>query len=243
MTAEEEEILNEDDKPIRMDRIKFMIILEVIVVADQLLEGNSKLPSFIGIGRCSFLYWIVFLGYILVSLYLINVGLNQVYAHNEIKKTICEENMNNEKMKNITENTTKIVLVAILAGIISSMVGIGGGMITNPMFASLGLDPKESSTTSNFLIIITAIASAFLFTFAGQLNVKFAFFISIPCTIAAFIGSFLILSYINRTKKNSILLVIMFYFLIASLFIILFKAIFSFNSKTIPSLFTLNSYC
>jgi hypothetical protein len=34
-----------------MDRIKYLFIFEAIVIVDQLLEGNSKLPSLIGIQR------------------------------------------------------------------------------------------------------------------------------------------------------------------------------------------------
>ena len=146
-------------------------------------------------------------------------------------------------MDNVSKNIIYVVCIAVVAGIVSSMVGIGGGMITNPMFASLGLDPKESSSTSNFLIITTAIASTFLFSFAGQLNFSFAFWVAVPCIIAAFIGSFMILQYINRTKKNSILLVIMLYFLIASMIIIVFKAIGGLSSQSFGDIFTLNSFC
>lgn len=242
LSEEDKAILNEDDNPLRMERIKFIAILEVIVVVDQLIEGNSKLPSFIGIPRCSFLYWIVFLGYIGVSLYMIKIAIGDVQTHLEKRKAL-DSTFKSEVMDRVSNNIIVVVCVAIIAGIVSSMVGIGGGMITNPMFASMGLDPKESSSTSNFLIITTAIASTFLFSFAGQLNISFAIWVAIPCTISAFIGSFMILQYINRTKKNSILLVIMLYFLIASMIIILFKAIKGIKEQSISNIFTFNSFC
>lgn len=242
LSEEDLAIINEDDNPLRMERIKFIAILEVIVVIDQLIEGNAKLPSFIGVTRCSFFYWIIFLSYIGVSLYMIKIAIEEVQTHLH-KRKMLDPSFKSDVMDNVSKNIIYVVCIAVIAGIVSSMVGIGGGMITNPMFASLGLDPKESSSTSNFLIITTAIASTFLFSFAGQLNFSFAFWVAVPCTIAAFIGSFMILQYINRTKKNSILLVIMLYFLIASMIIIVFKAIGGLSSQSFGDIFTLNSFC
>lgn len=236
------EILREDENPLRMDRIGFVIILEFLIIIDQLLEGNSKLPSFVGVVRCSYIYWLFFVGYIAISILLIRVAYFMVKSHLAKRKRIDPE-FKDEKMVNLSGNVVKVICVAILAGIISSMVGIGGGMITNPLFASLGLDSKESSSTSNFLIITTATASTFLFSFAGQLNYMFAVWLMIPCTACAFLGSFYIFEYINKTHKSSILLVIMFYFLIASMVIILLKSYMNLDTYTIKGFFTLNSYC
>ena len=133
--------------------------------------------------------------------------------------------------------------MAVIAGIVSSSLGIGGGMITNPMFSYLGLDPKESSSTSNFLIITTAIASTFLFSFAGQLNWSFTICIGIPCALAALCGSFFILQYINRTGRSSILIIIMEYFLVASFFIALWKTYKVIKNDGMWSLFAFRKFC
>ena len=242
LTPSERAILKEDENPLRMDRILFILGLEIIVIVDQFLEGNARLSSFIGIQRCSLSYWGIFIGYILISLLFLQIAIAMVKSHIEKRKQI-DPTFKDEKISNVSDHILKVILVAILAGIVSSMVGIGGGMITNPMFASLGLDPKESSSTSNFLIITTATASTFLFSFAGQLNYSFALWMLVPCSISAFIGSFFILTYINKTKRSSILLVIMLYFLIASMLIIMVKGYYDFTSQPIMNLFVINNYC
>ena len=147
--------------------------------------------------------------------------------------------------KCMKKNISYVVGIGIIAGIVSSSLGIGGGMITNPAFSSLGMDPKQSSSTSNFLIIITAIASSFIFILSGQLIIGYSICLGFFCTAAALIGSFYILKYINQTGRSSILLVIMEYFLIASLFIALYK-IFTLDLKGhsfIGSLFVTNKFC
>jgi uncharacterized membrane protein YfcA len=148
-------------------------------------------------------------------------------------------------MENVENRIVYIVSVGIFAGIVSSSLGIGGGMITNPVFSGLGMDPKQSSSTSNFLIIVTAIASSFIFILSGQLNLQYSLNMGALCTVAAWIGSFFILKYINRTGKSSILLVIMEYFLIASFFIALYKLITNDTQGYgfIGHIFKLNNYC
>jgi uncharacterized membrane protein YfcA len=118
-------------------------------------------------------------------------------------------------------------------------------MITNPVFSGLGMEPKQNSSTSNFLIVVTAIASSFIFILSGQLEIGYSLWLSIFCTTAALIGSFYILKYINQTGKSSILLVIMEYFLVSSLFITIYKLI-TLDLKGqsfLGSLFVTNNYC
>ena len=241
---EDLKIINEDDDPLNWGRINYILMLELIVIIDQLLEGSNKVPSFIGIKRCSFFYWLCFLIYVGITLYFVRYSIDMVYAHIQRKKNLIP-NFKSEVIDNVEKNISYVVGIGIIAGIISSSLGIGGGMITNPAFSSLGMDPKQSSSTSNFLIIITAIASSFIFILSGQLIIGYSICLGIFCTAAALIGSFYILKYINQTGRSSILLVIMEYFLIASLFITLYK-LFTLDLKGhsfIGSLFVTNKFC
>ena len=244
LTDEDLKIINEDDNPLNWERINYILFLELIVIVDQLIEGSNKVPSFFGIRRCSFFYWFCFLVYVGIALYFVRYSIDKVYEHIAKKKTLIP-NLKSEVIDNVEKNLTYVVSISIIAGIVSSSLGIGGGMITNPAFSSLGMDPKQSSSTSNFLIIVTAIASSFIFILSGQLEVGYSLWLGSFCTFAALIGSFYILQYINQTGRSSILLVIMEYFLIASLFITIYKLI-TLDLKGhsfIGSLFVTNKYC
>ena len=243
-SEEELKILHEDDNPLHWNSILYVLFLELIVIIDILIEGSNRVPSFVGIKRCSFMYWFVFLLYVGVMLYFIKYSIKKVYQHIEIKKKLIP-GYSSEVIHNVENNITYVVGISIIAGIVSSSLGIGGGMITNPAFASLGMDPKESSSTSNFLIIVTAIATTFMFILSGQLEINYSICLGTFCTIAALIGSFYILKYINKTGRSSVLLVIMEYFLIASLFIALYKLFTIDLSETtfFGSLFITNKFC
>ena len=241
---EKQKILNEEDYPLNWERINYILFLELVVIIDQLIEGSSRVPSFLGIKRCSFFYWLTFIIFVIICLYFVKVSINKVYVHIQTKKKVLPK-FKSEIIDKIEKNTVFVVSIAIIAGIVSSSLGLGGGMITNPLFASLGMEPKQSSTTSNFLIIVTAIASSFIFILSGQLEIGYSICLGIFCTGAALIGSFYILKYINRTGKSSILLVIMEYFLVISFFITIYK-LFTSDLKGytfIESLFVVNKFC
>ena len=243
-SEEDLKIINEDDNPLHWDKILYVLFLELIVIIDQLIEGSNRVPSFIGIKKCSFFYWFCFLVYVGIMLYFINYSIKKVYEHINIKKKLIP-NFKSEVVANVENNITYVVGISIIAGIVSSSLGIGGGMITNPAFSSLGMDPKESSSTSNFLIIVTAIASSFIFILSGQLEIGYSICLGTFCTLAALVGSFYILKYINKTGKSSVLLVIMEYFLVASLFIAIYK-IFTLDlndTNFFGSLFMTNKFC
>ena len=243
-SEEDLKIINEDDNPLHWDKILYVLFLELIVIIDQLIEGSNRVPSFIGIKKCSFFYWFCFLVYVGIMLYFINYSIKKVYEHINIKKKLIPY-FKSEVVANVENNITYVVGISIIAGIVSSSLGIGGGMITNPAFSSLGMDPKESSSTSNFLIIVTAIASSFIFILSGQLEIGYSICLGTFCTLAALVGSFYILKYINKTGKSSVLLVIMEYFLVASLFIAIYK-IFTLDlndTNFFGSLFMTNKFC
>lgn len=224
LTEEDLRILNEDKDPLNWPRIKFLLMMEVLVVIDQFLEGSNTVPSFIGVVRCSLTYWAIFILFIIVCLILVKVSLNKVKKTQERKKELIPD-FKNEVTENIEKNMYFSVAVAIFTGIVSSTLGIGGGMITNPVFISMGMDPKESSSTSNFLIIIAGLSTTFLFIMSGQLQIGYCLGLGSLCMVAALVGSIFILKYINKTGKSSILLIIMEYFLIASFFIAVYKLI------------------
>ena len=247
LTEEERErraFIKEDEDPLNWPSIIFLLFMELIVIVDQFIEGSNKVPSFIGIQRCSFWYWTSFGIYVLITLVFVKLSISYILVKVKRKKELLTD-YNSEVMENVQNHITYIVSIGIFAGIVSSSLGIGGGMITNPVFSGLGMDPKQSSSTSNFLIIVTAIASSFIFVLSGQLNINYSLNMGLLCTVAAFIGSFFILKYINRTGRSSILLVIMEYFLIASFFIALYKLITNDTQGYgfIGHIFMLNNYC
>ncbi len=45
------EIIEDEKKPIRYDRLKYLLMFQLISLIDQFLEGNKRVPSFIGLNQ------------------------------------------------------------------------------------------------------------------------------------------------------------------------------------------------
>lgn len=77
----------------------------------------------------------------------------------------------------------------LLAGIAAGMLGIGAGAFKVTVQENiLKLPPKVSSTTSNFIIGMTALAATSVYLFSGLLNLTLMAPITIGTTIGAVIG-------------------------------------------------------
>lgn len=82
--------------------------------------------------------------------------------------------------------------VGIFAGIMGSILGIGGGMIVTPIVTlAMGLDIKYAIGASIIAVIATSSGSMIAFLKDDVLNLRVAMFLEIATTIGAIIGALL----------------------------------------------------
>ena len=82
--------------------------------------------------------------------------------------------------------------VGIFAGIMGSILGIGGGMIVTPIVTlAMGLDIKYAIGASIIAVIATSSGSTIAFLKDDVLNLRVAMFLEIVTTIGAIIGALL----------------------------------------------------
>jgi uncharacterized membrane protein YfcA len=80
--------------------------------------------------------------------------------------------------------------LSFLAGNISGLLGIGGGAIKVPaMTIAMGVPIKAAAATSNFMIGVTAVASAYIYYSRGDVNPLIAVPTAIGVTVGALAGS------------------------------------------------------
>ncbi|MDT3699069.1 MAG: sulfite exporter TauE/SafE family protein [Thermincola sp.] len=73
-----------------------------------------------------------------------------------------------------------------LAGIISGLLGIGGGVLKIPvMYLLMGIPLKTAAATSNFMVGVTACASAFVYFTRGHIDVL----VAVPMALGVFAGA------------------------------------------------------
>ncbi len=98
------------------------------------------------------------------------------------------------------------------AGVISGLLGVGGGIIKVPlMYLVMGVPFKVATATSNLMIGVTAAASAFIYYSRGDVRPL----IAAPAAVGVFFGAALGSRLMRRARSARLVLLlscIMFYF-------------------------------
>ncbi len=89
-----------------------------------------------------------------------------------------------------------LLIVGLIAGFLSSMVGIGGGIVIVPALVFLvGLTQKEAQGTSLALLSMpVALVAAYNYHKAGHVNWKMALLLACTFVIGGYLGSKFVLN-------------------------------------------------
>lgn len=104
-------------------------------------------------------------------------------------------------------NLPATMAVSLVAGNISGLLGLGGGIFKVPAMHLLsGIPMKAAAATSNFMIGVTAAAGAFIYLAEGHLNVH----VAAPAAVGVLAGSMLgvQLSRVLRAENVKIVFVV-----------------------------------
>lgn len=131
----------------------------------------------------------------------------------------------------------KTPLVGFAAGVAASLVGIGGGMVTGPLFLELGLDPRVSSSTSAFMIVFTGMSSVVQYLSLGYLPVDFALWFMAMGFIGAQLGHHSVKKLLERSGRPSLICFLLGGIIAVSVLIMFINGIVSLASTPADELF------
>jgi len=99
-----------------------------------------------------------------------------------------------------------LILIGLIAGIFSGMLGIGGGFLKTPvLIVGVLLPPKVAVGTALFMIFITASVGAVNHALLGHINYTIALIITIGMMIGAYFGTGILKSQPEQRIKKFIL--------------------------------------
>jgi uncharacterized membrane protein YfcA len=104
-----------------------------------------------------------------------------------------------------------LLMIGLLAGILSGLVGVGGGIIVVPALVYfLGLSQHSAQGTSLALMLPPiGILAAMNYYKAGALNIKYALIIAVAFIIGGYLGSKISITYIDEALMKKIFGIIM----------------------------------
>mmetsp|Transcript_34661 Transcript_34661/g.33849 ORF Transcript_34661/g.33849 Transcript_34661/m.33849 type:complete len:221 (+) Transcript_34661:1001-1663(+) len=176
----------------------FVIWLALIVMS--LLRGSKNFPSIVGIVRCSIVDWSIQFCFLLLCVFMIISSVRRVQFEQRLKKEFGEGLVEGDIEFN-TANLTKIVVFSILGGWVSGALGLGGGVIFNPLLLSMGVPPSVSSSTGMYLILYSTAASSFIYITYSTLEFNFGLWIGCWCCVGTMAGM-KIMNYITKKYER-----------------------------------------
>lgn len=148
------------------------------------------------------------------------LSLKTTLRAKKLKYEFNVQNNNPATMSNSQLSPKKTTLAiggSVFAGIISSILGIGGGLIKVPMLTELGLPTRNACGTGSLMVLFTSLSTTIQFIIFNQLNLHLgAIFFSI-----GFIGSIIGTSTSRyNTNPYFLQLLLAFTIILSTIFII-----------------------
>jgi len=83
-----------------------------------------------------------------------------------------------------------LILVGLLAGFLSALLGVGGGIVIVPLLLLAGRWEMRSATATSLAAIgLTATAGVVVYAFHGEVRPVYAALVGIPAAVGAFGGT------------------------------------------------------
>lgn len=175
--------------------ILIMIWFSFLVV--YLFRGNRYGQSVIPIKPCGVGYWI---------LSSIQIPLAIVFT---IWILYRRDNPNQQELgaKTTCESSKKLTfpIIAILAGALGGVFGIGGGMLISPLLLQVGISPQVTAATCSLMVFFSSTMSAVQYLLLGMEHTFSALIFTIICFVASLIVLMVVQKVIRKHGRPSLI--------------------------------------
>uniref|UniRef100_A0A803NYZ7 Sulfite exporter TauE/SafE family protein n=1 Tax=Cannabis sativa TaxID=3483 RepID=A0A803NYZ7_CANSA len=168
-----------------------------------LLRGNRYGEGITTIEPCGIGYW---------TLSSLQVPLAMIYTAWIIwkKKNSQRQNLNQKDIKDSltrVEQSKKFLfpLMALLAGMLGGVFGIGGGMLISPLLIQVGIVPEVTAATCSFMVFFSSSMSAFQYLMLGMEHTDVALIFSCVCFVASLLGLVVVQKAIQQYGRASLI--------------------------------------
>jgi len=154
------------------------------------------------------MYWAIYISYLPISVVITFIVGRLVYEEYNYRLEIGYP-FHPSDIKWTKEIIIRYPLYALSAGILSGLLGIGGGLILGPLLLDLGIHPLITTATSNFMVVFISSSTTLQYIMLGIMNFDYGLYCTLLSTLGSFAGTYIIQKYLEKTKRNSVLVFIL----------------------------------
>ncbi|CAN8245144.1 unnamed protein product [Cochlearia groenlandica] len=174
-----------------------------------LLRGNQKGEGIISIEPCGITYWLLSSTQIPLTLFFTlwicfsdNIQSNQSSDHQVSSVKDIEDLRSNDRG---CSNKCMFPVMALLAGVLGGVFGIGGGMLISPLLLQVGIAPEVTAATCSFMVLFSSTMSAIQYLLLGMEHTGTASIFAVVCFVASLVGLMVVQKVITEYGRASII--------------------------------------
>jgi uncharacterized membrane protein YfcA len=191
----------------------------LFVVLISFLRGSRSFSSIAGIAFCSAGYWVM-TGFGFLVLLILTGYAGAMMLNRYVLKTDLGYDFDTMDLKWSRKMIAVVVLAGFIAGLAAGIVGVGGGLVMNPVMLRLGMRPEVSTASSSFMVLFTATISMLQYAIAGKLDFVYGLWTCAFSLIGSLIGVQVIKKMVDKYKRSSIIVMLLACILITCFVII-----------------------
>ncbi|WVY92970.1 hypothetical protein V8G54_032058 [Vigna mungo] len=196
------------NRKVRIPLLKLMVLLLIwfSFFSVYLLRGNRYGQGVIEMEPCGVGYWI--LSSVQIPLAVVFTAWI-VFRKESLRDRTLMQEITDVKVAAVTKNRPSNILLfpsmALLAGILGGVFGIGGGMLISPLLLQVGIKPEITAATCSFMVLFSATMSALQYLLLGMEHVEAALILAIMCFVASLLGLLVVQRAIRKYGRASII--------------------------------------
>ncbi|XP_039139883.1 sulfite exporter TauE/SafE family protein 5-like [Dioscorea cayenensis subsp. rotundata] len=136
---------------------------------------------------------------ILVFVWLSFFGLHVLLADNDGQNNIVNQNGISTQPKFI------FPVAALLSGIVGGLLGIGGGLLINPVLLQIGVPPQTTAATTCFMVLFSSSMSSAQYLILGMKGVKQALVYAQLCIVGSALGLIMMERVVIKSGRASLI--------------------------------------
>ena len=163
--------------------INLLCLICIIVMS--LLRGGKSEFSF---KKCSAADWSAVAAFGVIMIIVVAVSSRLIKKEQALKIKYGRVNIVESDLVFEGKVLRNVLGLGFFGGWVAGALGLGGGVIFNPLLLSMGVPPKVSSATGMYLITFSKIATCIIYFIYGELKMDYGLWIAAWSTIGAVLG-------------------------------------------------------
>ncbi|EOA33366.1 hypothetical protein CARUB_v10020270mg [Capsella rubella] len=195
------------ERPKRFPWMKLgvLVIIWLSYFAVYLLRGNKYGEGIISIEPCGITYWLLSSTQIPLTLFF---TLWICFSDNvqSQQSSACAKDVEDLRPNDGAQsNKCMFPVMALLAGVLGGVFGIGGGMLISPLLLQVGIAPEVTAATCSFMVLFSSTMSAIQYLLLGMEHTGTASIFAVICFVASLVGLKVVQKVITEYGRASII--------------------------------------